>query len=61
MKPISLVTIVLLTAVAVAHLLRLVFAVEVSIGGGAVPMWPSVLATVVPAALAFGLWREQRA
>jgi hypothetical protein len=44
--------------VAIAHLLRLLFQVEVLIGGVSIPMWVSVLGFVVPGALAVALWRE---
>jgi len=46
--------------VAVAHLLRLLLGVEVTVGGTLVPLWVSVIACVVPAGLAVGLWRESR-
>jgi hypothetical protein len=58
MRTSTLLTFCLLLIVAVGHLLRLVFAVPVTAGGVVVPMWISVVATIVPAALAAGLWRE---
>lgn len=40
----------LLMAVSVGHLLRLIFAIEITIGGGRIPIWMSL-----PAAILFGL------
>lgn len=60
MKPAAFAVIVLLTLVAVAHLLRLVLRVEVTVGDAMLPMWVSWLAVVAPGVLAFWLWREQR-
>ena len=60
MKPIATITTVLLTAVAAAHALRLVFGVELTVGSSTMPMWVSVVGTVVPGALAVLLWRENR-
>ena len=58
MKVGSFFAILLLTLVAVAHLLRLVFRVEVMAGGISIPMWVSIIACVVPALIAVMLWRE---
>ena len=60
MKPAVLVATLFLSAVAVLHVLRLVFQVQVTAGSVTVPMWPSVLAVLGPGALAVWLWREQR-
>ncbi|MBI1983271.1 MAG: hypothetical protein HYS61_03640 [Acidobacteria bacterium] len=60
MKPATVVTTIFLVLVAILHVLRLVFGVEVTVGGAVVPKWPSVLAILVPSALALGLWREHR-
>ena len=58
MKPATMVTVLFLAMVAVAHLVRLVLRVEVIIGGTVMPLWVSVIACVVPAALAVALWWE---
>ena len=58
MKVGSFFAILLLTLVALAHLLRLVFRVEVMAGGISIPMWVSIIACVVPALIAVLLWRE---
>ncbi len=60
MKPAALAAVIVFTAFAIAHVLRLVLDVEITIGGALVPMWASVVAVVVPLAIAFFLWREQR-
>jgi hypothetical protein len=60
MKPAACVAALLLTLVAIGHLLRLLFHVDVVIAGWVVPMWVSVPGIVVPLALAIGLWREGR-
>lgn len=58
MKPATLVTAILLVLIALAHVVRLALRIQVTIDGAVVPMWASVVATILPAALAFGLWRE---
>jgi hypothetical protein len=58
MKPASLVAVIVLSVVAVAHLLRLVFQIEILVGGESIPMWVSVVGLLVPGALAVALWRE---
>jgi hypothetical protein len=50
----------LLAAVALAHLLRLLFRVEVTAGGIVLPMWLSVFGFLVPGALSVALWRGRR-
>ncbi len=60
MKPGALAAVVVFTVVALAHLLRLVFQIEVVVGGTMVPMWASAVGLVVPLAIAVFLWREQR-
>jgi hypothetical protein len=57
-KPFTTATVVVLAVVAVAHALRLIFGSSITIGGAEVPMWISVVALVVAAALAVGTWRE---
>ncbi|MFQ5534210.1 MAG: hypothetical protein ACE5EM_05240 [Sphingomonadales bacterium] len=58
MKPATKIAVIVLSLVAIAHLLRLLFSVEVTIGGWLAPMWLSVLGTVIPAALVFFIYRE---
>jgi hypothetical protein len=58
MKLSSQLAILVFCLVAFAHFLRVVFQVEILIGGETVPLWASVIGVVVPVALAVGLWRE---
>ncbi len=60
MKPAALAAVIVFTVVALAHLLRLVFRVEMVVGGTMVPMWASAVGVVVALAIAVLLWREQR-
>jgi len=59
-KPATCLAALLLTLVALGHLLRLVFRTEVVVSGTVVPMWVSVPGILVALALAIGLWRERR-
>jgi len=58
MKPATTTATVLLLLVAVAHTLRLLFAVPVTVGSTSVPLWVSGLGALVPIVLAIGVWRE---
>ncbi len=49
---------VLLSVVAVAHLLRIIFGVALIVGGATISMWPSGVAVLVAGGLSFALWRE---
>ena len=50
----------LLTAVAIAHLARVVLGVQATVADTIVPMWVSVAATVVAGGVALMLWRDRR-
>ena len=60
MKTGTLLAIILFTLVALAHVLRLVFGTEVIVAGTPVPQWVSAVAVVVPAVIAWLLWKESR-
>lgn len=60
MKPAASLATIFLALVAVLHVVRLLFRVDVTVGSTAIPMWASVLAILGPGALAVWLWREQR-
>ena len=60
MPPAALLSVLFLCLVALGHLLRLVLGVEIVVDGVVLPMWPSVLVVLGPAALAVWLWREQQ-
>lgn len=59
MKTGSLIAIILFALVAIAHLVRLINATEVTVGETVVPIWVSGLGVIVPALVAFMLWRER--
>ena len=61
MRSVSFLAALIFALVAIAHLLRLVFHVEVLIGGISIPMWVSVIATVIPAGLSVALFRQASA
>jgi hypothetical protein len=61
MKPFTAVAIVIFSLVALLQLLRVALGWEVTVNGTSIPIWASVIACVVAAALAFMLWRETRA
>ena len=58
MKPFTTIASVFFTIVAILHLLRLLQGWEIIVDGMHIPMWVSVLGCVIPAILAFMLWRE---
>jgi hypothetical protein len=60
MKTGTLLAIILLTLVALAHVLRLIFGTEVLVAGTPVPQWVSAVAVVVPAVIAWLLWKESK-
>ena len=60
MKPANAMAAILLTGVSLAHLLRLVFGVPVTVADWLVPMWVSAIAAVVAGSMALMLWRSGR-
>jgi len=48
----------LLGIVAIVHLLRIIFNIEVLVDKTSMPMWISILGFIVPAVLSAGLWKE---
>lgn len=60
MKPLLTIVSILLTGVSAAHLLRLLFQVEMTVGGLSIPVWVSIFGFIIPLALALLLWRENR-
>ncbi len=59
-KPGTLVATVLLASVSLAHLLRLVFGVQVTVADRVIPIWVSGVAFLVAGAAAVMLWRGAR-
>lgn len=60
MKPATNITVILLMLIAIAHLLRLLFRIEIVANGVVIPMWASIMAFIIPAVLAIMVWRENR-
>ncbi len=58
MKPATLVATVFLFLVAILHLVRIFFHVELIVNGTMVPMWVSILGFLFTAGLATMMWRE---
>lgn len=56
----SKIAILIFTIVAVAHLLRLVNGIDVTVDEWNVPQWVSVLGVFVPGVIAWMLWKEGR-
>jgi hypothetical protein len=60
MKPSTIIVILFLILVSVAHLLRLIFQVKVMANTVEIPMWMSVPACIVTAMLAIWLFIENK-
>ncbi len=60
MKPGTMVTTILLALVAVLHLGRLYYHVEVTVNGAVLPMWVSIFGFLFTGSLALLLWYENR-
>ena len=58
MKPFTTIAVVVFSLIALLQLLRVLSGWEVTVNGIAIPIWASVIAFVVAAALATMLWRE---
>jgi hypothetical protein len=60
MKPSIIIAVIFLLLVSIAHLLRLIFQVKVTADAFEIPMWMSIPACIVTAALAIWLWIENK-
>ncbi len=58
MKPFTIIAVAVLSFIAFAHLLRVLFGGEIIINGLYIPLWVSAIAIVFFAGLACMLWRE---
>jgi Na+/proline symporter len=56
----SLLAFIIFILVALAHLLRLIYSSEIIVDGYVVPQWVSVVGLIVPAFVAYLLWKEGR-
>jgi len=59
-KPITTLAVLLLALMALLHLLRLIFPVEIMVGGSVVPQWASIIGCLMPGGLAIGLHEESK-
>ena len=60
MKPATMGAATLLTVVSLAHLVRILFGLQVTVADRVVPMWLSGVAFLVAGGLAIMLWRGAR-
>jgi len=60
MKPATTIVTILLLGISAAHLLRLIFQVEIVAAGFHIPVWLSIFGFIIPLVLALLLWRENR-
>ena len=60
MKSFTKIAIAVFSLVAVLHLLRLVFGLEVVISSVIIPLWVSIIGFLAAGVLAVLLWREMR-
>ncbi len=59
-KPFTMITVLVLALLALGHVLRLAFALEVVVGGMTVPLVASIPVAIIAAGLALMVWRECR-
>jgi len=52
--------ILLFSLVAIGHLLRVVFAIPLTVGNWSAPIWASLLGIIVPGLIAVTLWKESQ-
>jgi hypothetical protein len=60
MKPATTIVTILLVGISAAHLLRLIFQVEIVAAGFHIPVWLSIFGFIIPLVLALLLWREDK-
>jgi hypothetical protein len=60
MKPATLVATFFLLVMAILHIVRIFFHVELTVNGAIVPMWLSIFGFLFTASLAIMMWRENR-
>ena len=60
MQPVTIGATILLAVVSLAHLMRILFGVHVTVADAYLPMWVSGVAFVVAGVLAIMLWRSAR-
>ena len=61
MKPFTTIAVAIFAVIAIAHLIRLFEAWEVTVVGFVIPVWWSGLGLIIAGGLALMVWRESRA
>jgi membrane associated rhomboid family serine protease len=60
MKPLITIVAILLMGISAAHLVRIIFQVEMTVGGFIIPIWVSIIGFIIPLVLALLLDRENK-
>jgi hypothetical protein len=60
MKPLITIVAILLMGISAAHLVRIIFQVEILVGGFIIPIWVSIIGFIIPLLLALLLDRENK-
>ena len=60
MNPFTKLASAVFAAIALAHLYRIVRPFEVTVAGGAIPQWVSIVGLIIAGILSLMLWRESR-
>ena len=60
MKTGALLAFIVFVLVALAHLLRVISGTVVVVGGMDIPQWVSMVGVIIPALIAWLLWKESR-
>jgi hypothetical protein len=58
MKPFTAIAIGIFSLICLVHIVRLIYGLDITIGGWVVPLWVSVPGAIVTGGLAFMLWKE---
>jgi len=58
MKPFAMIAVGIFSLICLVHIARLVFGLDITIGGWVVPLWVSVPGAIVTGGLAYMLWKE---
>jgi hypothetical protein len=58
MKPFTTIAIGIFSLICLVHIVRLVYGLEIAVGGWVVPLWLSAPGAIVTGGLAFMLWKE---
>ncbi len=58
MKPFTTIAVGIFSLICLVHIARLVFGLDITVGGWVVPLWVRVPGAIVTGGLAFMLWKE---